>query len=98
MCRVVIKTRIVKLAGRGKDAARLHLKYIQRDGVDQDGEPGRLYDAGSNEADGDGFRDRTQGDRHQFRFIVSPEDAEQLEDLPGYTRALMGQIAARQSK
>lgn len=92
MRRVVVKTRIVKLAGRGKDAARLHLKYIQRDGVDQDGEPGRLYDAKSHEADGDAFRDRAQGDRHQFRFIVSPEDAEQLEDLPGYTRALMGQM------
>ena len=92
MRRVVIKTRIVKLAGRGKDAARLHLKYIQRDGVDQDGEPGQLYDAGSDKADGDAFRDRAQGDRHQFRFIVSPEDAEQLEDLPGYTRALMGQM------
>ncbi len=92
MRRVVVKTRIVKLAGPGKDAARLHLKYIQRDGVDQDGEPGRLYNARSHEADGDAFRDRAQGDRHQFRFIVSPEDAEQLEDMPGYTRALMSQM------
>ena len=43
--RVVIKTRIVKLAGKGSGAARAHLKYIQRDGVTREGEPGRLYDA-----------------------------------------------------
>lgn len=34
----------------------------------------------------------SRGDRHQFRFIVSPEDAGQLEDLREYTRQLMDRV------
>ena len=88
--RVVIKTRIVKLRGGGIDAARAHLRYIQRDGVSKDHEPGRLYDAAQDEADGKAFLDRSDGDRHQFRFIVSPEDATELADLKPFVRDLMG--------
>jgi type IV secretory pathway VirD2 relaxase len=32
-----------------------------------------------------------KGDRHHFRFIVAPEDAEQLSDLKAFTRDLMTQ-------
>jgi type IV secretory pathway VirD2 relaxase len=46
------------------------LRYIQRDGVTRDGEAGRLYDAHSDDADGMTFLDRSEGDPHQFRFIV----------------------------
>ena len=87
--RVVIKTRIVKLRGGGLDAARAHLRYIQRDGVSKDHEPGRLYDAAHDEADGKAFLDRSDGDRNQFRFIVSPEDATVLADLKPFIRDLM---------
>ncbi|WP_198585756.1 hypothetical protein [Sphingomonas koreensis] len=31
--RVIIKSRIVKLAGKGSAAARAHLRYIERDGT-----------------------------------------------------------------
>jgi type IV secretory pathway VirD2 relaxase len=87
--RVVIKTRIVKLKSGGADAARAHLRYIQRDGVSKDHEPGRLYDAAQDEADGKAFLDRSDGDRHQFRFIVSPEDATEIADLKPFVRDLM---------
>ncbi len=90
--RVVIKSRIVKMAGRGVGtglaAARAHLRYIQRDGVSKEHEPGRLYDAGG-DADGGAFLERSEGDRHQFRFIVSPEDAAELDDLKPFVRDLM---------
>src|SRR3546814_8029606 len=43
--RVVVKSRIVKLAGNGIKGARAHLRYIQRDGVTRDGHPGELYSA-----------------------------------------------------
>ena len=86
--RVVIKTRIVKLRG-GVAAVRAHLDYIQRDGVSKENEPGRLYDAVGEDADGKAFLDRSEGDRHQFRFIVSPEDATELEDLKPFVRDLM---------
>ena len=31
-------------------------------------------------------------DRHQFRFIVAPEDGVQLEDLRSFTRTLMARV------
>ncbi len=70
-------------------AARLHLRYIQRDGVDEERGPGRLYDAQSDEADGKAFLERSAGDRHQFRFIVSPEDGAEMADLKPFVRDLM---------
>ncbi len=90
--RVVIKTRIVKLKGGGIDAARAHLRYIQRDGVSKEHEPGQLYDAAHDEADGKALLERNEGDRHQFRFIVSPEDATELSDLKPFVRDLMASM------
>jgi type IV secretory pathway VirD2 relaxase len=87
--RVIIKTRIVKLKGGGINAARAHLRYVQRDGVSKEHEPGQLYDATGDAADGSSFLDRSEGDRHQFRFIVSPEDAAELADLKPFVRDLM---------
>jgi len=91
--RVVVKTRYVQNAGRsGKGAA--HLRYIQRDGTSRDGERGQLYSATKDRADGDAFLDRGKEDRHQFRFIVSPEDGADLTDLTAHTRDLMSQVEA----
>ena len=87
--RVVIKARFVKLAGSGAKAQALHLRYIQRDGVTREGEKGRLYNATSDDVDGDAFLKRNETDRHQFRFIVSPEDGDQLDDLKPFIRDLM---------
>ncbi|ULH06450.1 DUF3363 domain-containing protein [Alcaligenes faecalis] len=86
--RVVIKSRYVRLHP-GSSAIGRHLRYIQRDGVTRDGAPGQAYDAQRDEADTHGFEARTEHDRHQFRFIVSPEDAQHLQDLRAYTRRLM---------
>ena len=90
--RAVVKSRIVKLAGNGVKAAMTHLRYIQRDGVTREGEPGQLYDAQHDRADGRAFIDRADGDRHQFRFIVSTEDGEEYDDLKPLTRRLMTQM------
>jgi type IV secretory pathway VirD2 relaxase len=88
--RVIIKTRLVRLKARG--GARTHLRYIQREGVSRDGKPGGLYGRDTDHADGAAFLERGQGDRHQFRFIVSPEDAAELADLKPFIRDLMGQM------
>jgi type IV secretory pathway VirD2 relaxase len=90
--RVVIKSRIVKLKGRGLKSARLHLRYIQRDGVTREGQPGQVYDAALDQADGKSFLERATGDRHQFRFIVSAEDAAQYDELRTFTRRLMSRM------
>lgn len=90
--RVIIKSRIVKLAGKGMNGARAHLRYIQRDGVTREGEPGELYGAEQDRVDGKAFLERSEGDRHQFRFIVSAEDGAEYDDLKPLTRRLMARM------
>lgn len=90
--RVVVKTRLIRLAGAGRNGAKAHLRYLQRDGVTWKGEPGDLYDAQQDRSDGQAFLDRCDGDRHQFRFIVSAEDAIEYPDLKPLTRHLMFQM------
>jgi type IV secretory pathway VirD2 relaxase len=91
--RVIVKSRIVKLSGaKGLAAARAHLRYVQRDGVTREGEPGQLYSADQDRADGKAFIERAEGDRHQFRFIVSAEDGAEYDDLKPLTRRLMAQM------
>ncbi len=87
--RVVIKTRVVKLKAGGVGAASAHMRYLLREGVAQNNEPGQLYNAHSNEADGKALLERSEGDRHQFRFIVSAEDATELADQKPFVRDLM---------
>lgn len=90
--RVIVKARIVKLAGKGVGAAAAHLRYLQRDGTTRDGQPGTLYERDSDAIDGKDFREAGAGDRHQFRFIVSPEDGAEYDDLKPLTRRLMAQV------
>lgn len=90
--RVIIKSRFVRITPGGF-AVSGHLRYIQREGVTRDGEPGQAYGADTDTADTRAFIARSQDDRHQFRFIVSPEDAAELGDLKDYTRALMAKMA-----
>jgi len=87
--RVVIKARYVVLKQAGARSVETHLRYIEREGVDRDGGKGHAYGPTTDHADLTEFKERGRGDRHQFRFIVSPEDAQQLEVLRGYTRHLM---------
>ena len=90
--RVIVKARIAKLKRGNLGAARAHLRYIQRDGVTPEGEEGKLYGRESDEPNGTVFLDRCQDDRHQFRLIVSPEDAAELADLKPFIRNLMTKV------
>src|SRR5262249_23646505 len=42
--------------------------------------------------DGKEFTDRGRQDRHQFRFILAPEDGDRLSDLRAFTRDVMRQM------
>jgi len=92
--RVTIKARPVNLRQAGARSTTTHLRYIEREGVGRDGEPGQAYGPASDEVELSAFEARGREDRHQFRFIVSPEDAEQLDDLRTYTRHLMARMEA----
>lgn len=141
--RVIVKARVVKLAGAGSRAAHAHLRYLQREGAGLDrnagdgrageraatlehepsapslaapseeaakrkdgpeiapspdierdaaGDRGALYSSFDDAADARAFLKRGEKDRHQFRFIVSPEDGAELGDLRPFTRGLMREM------
>lgn len=102
--RVTVKARIVKLnpqrgVARGRQfastkAVDAHLRYLERDGVNRDGEKGQVYSAERDVEDGRAFLDRGRDDRHQFRFIVSAEEGIELTDLRETTRDLMKAMEA----
>ncbi|MBW8298301.1 MAG: relaxase/mobilization nuclease and DUF3363 domain-containing protein [Hydrogenophaga sp.] len=87
----VIKTRVVRHTARVAPLSA-HLSYLRREGVTQDGEQARLFGPETEDADPKAFAERIQGDRHHFRFIVSPEDAVEMSDLKTYARELMGRM------
>ncbi|OZI30026.1 type VI secretion protein [Bordetella genomosp. 10] len=92
--RVTIKTLLVNHQRASPQSLVKHLRYIERDGAGRDGEPGRAYGPQADEADLDAFKERCADDRHHFRFIVSPEDGAELDDLRTYTRHLVNRIEA----
>ena len=71
-------------------AAALHIRYIERDGVEKDGSKGMLYDARGT-VSAKVFEQPRPGEKHQFRFIVSPEDGSEL-DMTAYVRRLMATL------
>ena len=66
-----------------------HMAYLKREGVTRDGASARMFDAASDDADAKVFAERSEEDRHHFRFIISPEDASELENVRAFTRELM---------
>jgi type IV secretory pathway VirD2 relaxase len=92
--RVIIKSRTVILKQASARTTSIHLRYLQRDAVSRTGGRGELYGPEGTSIDAAEFEARGQENRHQFRFIVSPEDAIALEDLPTFTRTLMRQMEA----
>lgn len=92
--RVVMKARVVRHQGARFRSAPLskHISYLKREGVTRDGTDARMFDATSDGADERAFADRCEDDRHHFRFIISPEEAAQLDDLRAFTRELMADV------
>jgi type IV secretory pathway VirD2 relaxase len=88
--RVVVKAHVHRMGPSGAKAAALHLRYIERDGVERDGSKGVLYTA-DGPARAEAFEQPRPGEAHQFRLIVSPEDGAEL-DLTAYVRRLMATV------
>ena len=89
--RVIVKARVVRHKSHDFRSAPLatHVAYLRREGVTRDEQKARMFDAGADSADPAAFVERCKDDRHHFRFIVSPEDAAEMEDLRTFTRDLM---------
>jgi type IV secretory pathway VirD2 relaxase len=89
--RVVVMARIVRHHGKRFTSAPLakHITYLKREGVTRDGQDARMFDTDSDAVGAKTFAERCEGDRHHFRFTISPEDATQMADLRAFTRDLM---------
>src|SRR5689334_86537 len=70
--RVVIKARVVRQKTGASAPLSAHIAYLRRDGVSKEGEPARIFGGHARDADNREFIKRCEGDRHHFRFIVSP--------------------------
>ena len=92
MRRVIVKVHIARARGAGPGLFRAHVSYLQRDGVDREGEGGILYDRDQEGISPREFLERSEHDLHQFRIIVSPEDGARMGDLKQATRELMARM------
>jgi len=92
--RVIVKARVVRHRSRAFRAAPLatHVAYLRREGVTRDGEMARMFDATSDCADDKAFARRCEGDRHHFRFVISPEDAGDMTDLKAFARDIIADM------
>ncbi|HJV33477.1 DUF3363 domain-containing protein [Geomonas sp.] len=91
--RVVVKASVV--SGRGQNNRALlkaHISYITRDSACEISQA-KLYNekADVSPQDLNNFLDDAASDRHHFRFIISPENAHDL-DLSLFTRDLVNQM------
>lgn len=95
--RVIVKALVSRHLGKGgarAAALAAHVRYLGRAGAGAGGGRPDFFDR---EFDGIDARAATQGwgtDRHHFRFIVSPEYGDRIDDLPAYVRDVMGRVAA----
>jgi type IV secretory pathway VirD2 relaxase len=83
-CRVVVKARVVRQKAGASAPLSAHLSYLRRDGVSKEGEPARMFGGDGRDCDARAFAERCEGDRHHFRFIVSPDDALEMTDLRAF--------------
>src|SRR5215831_6367623 len=90
--RVIVKARYTPFARGDLGAVQDHLKYIVRDGVSREGEPGCLYGRDSDAADPAAFLERSGKDPHQFRFVVSADEGARLSDLKPFIRDLLARM------
>jgi type IV secretory pathway VirD2 relaxase len=95
--RVIVKALVSRHSGKGVDRAAAlaaHVAYLGRAGAGADGARPEFFDR---ERDGDGGVFPTGewgGDRHHFRFIISPEHGDRMGDLKTYVREVMSRVSA----
>jgi type IV secretory pathway VirD2 relaxase len=98
--RVVVKAFVARhkgpraVANPGKAIVQ-HVKYLAREGVGFDGSEAHFYGP-SGELAPEAVKEATRAwgdDRHHFRLIISPEQADKMEDLQGYIRDVIGEVS-----
>lgn len=94
--RVIVKALISRHMGRGADrgaALGKHVAYLGRSGTGGEGARPEFFDRDAEGIDAGGLTRGWAGDRHHFRFIISPEHGDRIADLRDYVRDVMGRVA-----
>ncbi|HAC00221.1 MAG TPA: type VI secretion protein [Brevundimonas sp.] len=95
--RVIVKALVSRHMGKGAErgaALAAHVSYLGRAGAGLEGARPEFFDR-----DRDGVQAAAEtkdwsDDRHHFRFIISPEHGDRIDDLPGYVREVMARVSA----
>ncbi|WP_293411528.1 DUF3363 domain-containing protein [Phenylobacterium sp.] len=95
--RVIVKALVCRHKGKGAvrgAALARHVAYLGRSGAGVEGARPEFFDR---DAEGLNAVERTGGwgaDRHHFRFIISPEHGDRIDDLKGYVGEVMARVSA----
>jgi type IV secretory pathway VirD2 relaxase len=71
----------MRAEGRGWQSTKDHENYVEREGVDRNGDHRAALSGVTYHADGDAFAERRAENCHRFRFIVSSEEVAQIAEL-----------------
>lgn len=94
--RVIVKALVSRHLGRGAArgaALAAHVAYLGRQGAGHEGALPGFFDRRSDTVDGGAATRGWSEDRHHFRFIISPEHGDRIDDLRDYTREVMRRVA-----
>lgn len=91
--RVYVNAQIHSLDGSRTSSTGRLLDYMERDGAGRDGETPSLFNDEEDEVDRDAFTARADDDEHQFRIVLSPENAhEDHFEMDTFVRDWMDQV------
>ncbi|MFN3575027.1 MAG: DUF3363 domain-containing protein [Phenylobacterium sp.] len=95
--RVIVKALVCRHEGKGAArgaALARHVAYLGRGGAGADGARPEFFDREAERRDPADVTTGWGADRHHFRFIVSPEHGDRIDDLQGYVREVMQRVSA----
>jgi type IV secretory pathway VirD2 relaxase len=95
--RVIVKALVSRHLGKGAErgaALARHVAYLGRAGAGAEGLRAAFFDRDADGPDANAVTGSWETDRHHFRFIISPEHGDRIDDLRSYVRDVMGRVAA----
>lgn len=95
--RVIVKAMVSRHMGKGADRAAAlatHAAYLGRAGAGIEGDRPEFFDREGEGSEVTAVTKAWSGDRHHFRFIVSPEHGDRIDDMKAYVREVMGRVSA----
>jgi type IV secretory pathway VirD2 relaxase len=95
--RVIVKALVSRHVGKAAaraGALAAHVAYLGRSGAGVEGARPDFFDRTDDGVEAALETRGWSGDRHHFRFIVSPEHGDRIVDMRGYVREVMARVSA----